>query len=60
MHMTSIEERSNEVSNYVTKLEGLKQMVQAKTTDKKSHNVGNFSRSYSKGLSHHIYLAHPI
>lgn len=42
------------------KLEGVIQSGQAKMLAKKSHNVGNFSGSYSKGRGQQAYLAHPI
>lgn len=48
MHMTSVEKGLSEVSNFVKKLEGITQAGQAKILAKKSMNIGNLSRSYSK------------
>lgn len=47
MHTTHAKKWFNKVSDYVKKLEGVMQASNAKMLAKKSHNVRNFSGSYS-------------
>lgn len=47
----------NKVSEYVKKFDGVAQEIQYKMLSKKSHNVGNFSGSYSKSHDQQDYLA---
>lgn len=47
MHMNFGGKRFNKVTNYVKKLDGVRQVGHAKVLAKKSNSMGNFSGSYS-------------
>lgn len=60
VHMSSIGKSSNDVANYVKKLEGVKQVGQDNALSKMSHNTTNFNGSYYSGQGQKTYPACPI
>ncbi|WMV08780.1 hypothetical protein MTR67_002165 [Solanum verrucosum] len=60
VHMTSAGRSFNEVTDFVKKVEGVRQDGQAKTLAKMAKNSGNFQGSYSKGSEKPTLAAKPI
>ncbi|WMV55486.1 hypothetical protein MTR67_048871 [Solanum verrucosum] len=60
VHMTFASKSFNEVTDFVKKVEGVRQDVKAKALAKKSKNVDNYNGLYSKELGQQVYSAQPI
>ncbi|WMV59151.1 hypothetical protein MTR67_052536 [Solanum verrucosum] len=60
VHMTSVGKSFHEVTDFVKKVEAVKQDSQTKALAKKAKNSGNFHGSYSRGSGRPTLAARPI